>query len=135
MPSITAATEAAVIALLTALAALIAIRLLNGEINTRGLLARKGVHSTDAISPERVQLLLSIIATAGLYAGEALANRGRGHLPDVPTSFLAGLGVSNAVYLGAKALTTFTTSTAKIAPPPSGPENDTSNAREPWISS
>ena len=92
---------------LAVVVALILFRLLNGAINTRGLLRDKGPDK--AISPVRVQLLLATVAGAGSYlslVGRAIAD-GDVRLPEIPGEVLAVLGASNIVYLGGKSYLKF----------------------------
>ena len=84
-----------VVAWLTAMALVIAYRLLTGRIVLDGLLTMDG----QRFSPERLQLLLLTLSAVAVYVGEALA---AGKLPDVPDGLLPILVGSNAVYLGGK---------------------------------
>lgn len=88
---------------LGALAAIIAYRLLNGQINTNYLLWGTQKDGTKYFSPERVQLLLFTLGTAMLYLSNVLQNRSSGVLPDVSNQTLAMLGGSHAIYLVGKA--------------------------------
>src|SRR4051812_1315710 len=101
------ATIAVAIVFLATLVSIIAVRLLNGEINSRGLLHRKGARTRDDVSPERVQLLIATLVIASMYVQEAIRLRGTGRLPEVPDSWLAAQGASQLVYLGAKAMSFF----------------------------
>jgi hypothetical protein len=85
------------------LAAIIAYRLLTGQINTSYLLYGTKKDGTKYFSPERVQLLIFTLGTAMFYLNSALQNRGSGVLPDVSTETLALLAGSHALYLGGKA--------------------------------
>lgn len=85
------------------LAAIIAYRLLTGQINTNYLLWGTKKDGSKYFSPERVQLLLFTLGTAMFYLSNVLQNRGSGVLPDVSTQTLAMLGGSHAIYLGGKA--------------------------------
>jgi hypothetical protein len=92
---------------LAALIALIAIKLLIGQINTSGLLqgrisARKRGQD-QYFSPERVQLLLFTIGAGLYYITLVLSNPDPGTLPDIPKTWPALLGGSNTLYLGGKA--------------------------------
>ena len=103
MPNLAQATAYLTFLFIGALAAVIAMQLLNGGINTRHLLyGRRAGHAT-YFSPERVQLLLFTIFVGFWYLLQALDARGSGKLPDVPPQTLALLGGSHAVYLGGKA--------------------------------
>lgn len=88
---------------LVGLAAIIAHRLLNGEINTNYLLYGTKKDGTKYLSPERVQLLLFTLGTAMFYLNSVLQNRTSGVIPDVPHETLALLGGSHAIYLAGKA--------------------------------
>ena len=85
------------------LAAIIAHRLLTGQINTRYLLYGTQKDGTKYFSPERLQLMIFTLGTAMFYLNSVLQNRGSGVLPDVSTETLALLGGSHAIYLGGKA--------------------------------
>src|SRR5690348_17098973 len=85
------------------LAAIIAHRLLTGQINTHGLFYGTKKDGTKYFSPERVQLLLFTLGTAMFYLSSVTQNRTSGVLPDVPTQTLVLLGGSHAIYLGGKA--------------------------------
>lgn len=87
------------------LAAVIAYRILTGEINTKYLLYGTQKDGTKYFSPERVQLLLFTLGTALFYVADVLKRRNSGVLPDVPAETLALLGGSHAIYLGGKAYT------------------------------
>jgi len=92
---------------IVALAALVAIKLLVGQINTSNLLygrisARKRGED-QYFSPERVQLLLFTIGAGFYYITLVLNNPSPGTLPDIPQTWPALLGGSNTIYLGGKA--------------------------------
>lgn len=88
---------------LVGLAAIIAYRLLTGQINTQYLLYGTKRDGTKYYSPERLQLLLFTLGTAMFYLNSVLQDRHSGVLPDVSTQTLALLGGSHAIYLGGKA--------------------------------
>ena len=96
-------------AFIFALIALIAIKLLTGEINTNGLLhgritGRPQEDNQDQyFSPERVQLLFFTIGAGFYYLQLVLNNPNPGTLPDVPQTWPAAIGGSNAIYLAGKA--------------------------------
>jgi hypothetical protein len=92
-----------VLVFLGGLAAIIAYRLLTGQINTNYLLYGTKKEGTKYFSPERVQLLLFTLGTAMFYLNSVTQNRTSGVLPDVSTQTLALLGGSHAIYLGGKA--------------------------------
>jgi hypothetical protein len=83
--------------LLTALAAVIAYRMLTRQINTRGLLQDKV--GGRAVSPGRLQLLvvtlvIAVYCLVGVYQTQ--------QLPDIPQELLLGLSASHLFYLGGK---------------------------------
>jgi hypothetical protein len=89
------------------LAGLIAVKVLTGEINTSGLLygrisGRKRGQDR-YFSPERVQLLVLTIGASLYYLGLVLDNPNPGTFPELPESWPAAVGGSNAIYLGGKA--------------------------------
>jgi len=90
-----------------ALAGLIALKLLTGEINTSGLLygrisgRKRG--QDQYFSPERVQLLVLTVGAAFYYLSLVLNNAEPGAFPPIPDSWPAVMGGSNAIYLGGKA--------------------------------
>ena len=102
MSRIASAASWILFAFLGALAAIIAARLLSGEMNIAGLLRRKGGTDKVDASPERVQLLLSTIAMAGTYMNQLLRHASSGQLPDIPDSWLGALGASHVLYMGTK---------------------------------
>lgn len=89
---------------LLALAALVALGMLTGTINTRGLLSEKRGPARGRISPERVQLLLATLAAASTYVNQAVVGAGTGNLPEVPDVWLALMGGSYGIYLAGKAV-------------------------------
>jgi hypothetical protein len=84
------------------LAALIAFRMLTGQINLRNLLRRKD--GGRKVSPERVQLLLTTIFLSVSYLKDALHSSGNA-LPDVSPQMLYVFGASRAIYGSVKAWT------------------------------
>ena len=85
------------------LAAMLAFRMLTGQISLRGLLRRKDDQSK--VSPERIQLLLVTLALSGSYLGDALRSSGNS-LPDVSPQMLYAFGASSTLYASVKAWTT-----------------------------
>ena len=86
------------------LAAIVAIKLLTGQINSSYLLYGRRREGTLYFSPERVQMLVATIAIAMQYV--ALARHAEpGVMPDLPVASLQLLGLSHAVYLGGKTFT------------------------------
>jgi hypothetical protein len=96
---------------LAALAAMILIRLLSGQINTRNLLYGRMSDGTPYLSPERVQLMIFTVWIGLFYLLETFETRvvnvtkETAHtLPDIETKTLAMLGGSQTVYLLGKAI-------------------------------
>ncbi len=81
------------------LALVVVYKLLTGAINMRGLLDDKKTH---ALSPGRVQLLISTVTGAGYYLLLAIERAPDGKLPDLPEETLLLVGGSQLVYLGGK---------------------------------
>lgn len=88
---------------LGALIAIIAYRMLTGQINVNYLLYGTQKGGDRYFSPERVQLLLFTLGTAMFYLNDVMQHRTSGVLPDVSTETLALLGGSHAIYLSGKA--------------------------------
>ncbi len=91
--------------ILFALAAVVAIQLLTGGINTDGLLYGSDAHGKSSMSPGRIQLLLLTLAAAGQYLSQVMGNihhLNSPTLPPVNNDLVAGLMGSNAVYLTGK---------------------------------
>ena len=91
-----------VLLFLLTLAGIVIFRLLTGEINTRYLLYGRKRNRDRYFSPERVQLLVFTISAAFYYLTQLLEVRA-GKFPELPESWVAVIGGSNAVYLGGKA--------------------------------
>ena len=85
------------------LAALIAYRILTGQINTNYLLYGTQKGGKKYFSPERIQLMLFTLGTAMFYLNDVIQHRTSSVVPDVPKETLILLGGSHAVYLGGKA--------------------------------
>jgi hypothetical protein len=64
-------------------------------------------------SPARVQLLMVTVLTAMQYLFAALTTDDRSKMPVVPDALVGGLGGSQLVYLGAKALRLIGTSNSR----------------------
>src|SRR5436309_3160368 len=97
-----------VLAFVGGLAITIALQLLTGAINTHYLLYGTRNDGTKYFSAERVQLLVATIAVAFQYLLNA-KHATSGQMPTLPQGSLEVLGLSNAIYLGGKAWTTFKT--------------------------
>ena len=80
---------------LSAVAALLAYRVLTGAISLDGLFTSDGAR----FSPERLQLLIMFLSAIVVYAASAMRSKG---MPDVPEELLIFLGGSNAIYLAGK---------------------------------
>jgi hypothetical protein len=110
VPMLTAVAIAAGWTMLGALAVTIVAQLLSGDINLHGLLHvkhRVGQPGPPEISPVRVQLLLTTLVTAGAWLTDVWTTRASGTLPEIDTWWLYGLGTSQGVYLGRKAMQFF----------------------------
>lgn len=102
MPVLVKCVRWEVMFFLFALAAMVLIRLLTGEINTTGLLYGSDNRGNQSFSPGRVQLLVLTIAAAGQYLTQVLSNIGSDTLPPVNNELVAVLIGSNAAYLTGK---------------------------------
>jgi hypothetical protein len=72
------------------------------------------LHDGDGnFSPARVQLLMVTVLTAMQYVFTALTAHDRSKMPAVPDGLVGGLGGSQLVYLGAKALRLIGTSNSR----------------------
>ena len=87
------------------LAVTIAWQLLTGRINTRYLLWGRKSDGSRYFSPERLQLLIATFVVAGQYL--YTASQSNGEMPKLPDGSLELLGLSNAIYLGGKAVNVF----------------------------
>ncbi len=107
---LTAVAIAAGWTILVALAVIIVGQLLTGDINLHGLLhvkLRDGPHGAPEISAVRVQLLLATLVTAGTWFSGVWTTRASETLPEIDTRWLYGIGASQVVYLGRKAMQFF----------------------------
>lgn len=100
--------EFALLAWLGVLAAVVAVKILRGDVNTHGLLTTS---QGGALDPERAALMVATLAVAGYYMiqtlGTPLADLydeavGGYVLPDLPTELLVLIGGSQAGYLTGK---------------------------------
>ena len=87
--------------------AVVAYKLVIGEISLAGLLHGKKPGGRAAFSPTRLQLLISTAAVAVIYLGEVIANPRQDSLPHLPLGIVAALGGSQAVYLGGKMVSAY----------------------------
>jgi hypothetical protein len=83
------------------LVGIVAMQLLTGRINTKGLFYGMRGDGSRYFSPERVQLLAFTLAGAGYYLLRVLENPT--DLPKLSEAWLGLLGASNVLYLGGKA--------------------------------
>jgi hypothetical protein len=92
---------------LAILLAIVFFQILNGRINTKGMLCSNSANmgKNGPIDPARLQLLVSTVGMALYYLTLVTSNLNpkTGSLPDVPESWPAILGGSHAIYLGGKA--------------------------------
>lgn len=93
--------------IISALSLVVAGKLLNGDIDTGGLLQLKTPASPGQISPARVQLLLVTLAGAWQYLVQVLQHYSSHTLPDLPNELLAVFAGSHTVYLASKAIPAF----------------------------
>jgi len=81
----------------------VAYRFAIGSISTRGLLVDKQL---GGLSQTRVQVLLSLISAATVYAISAITamHSGSTILPDIPRPFFLYTAVSNGIYVAGKSV-------------------------------
>ncbi len=86
--------------------AAVALQILRGDINTKGLLRS---HSSGEIDPERVAIMGTTLFAAGAYLLQAFETgaiyvpaTNSYHMPDIPEALLVLLGGTNSIYLGGK---------------------------------
>jgi hypothetical protein len=93
--------------LLLGFAAVVLLQIVTGRIPLSGLLFSKDAGGAQTFSPARLQLLIFTVVVAANYLHAVLADPRQSSLPTLPTSVIAALGGSHAVYLGGKAFTAF----------------------------
>lgn len=103
-----------VLVLLTALAAIVAYRMITQQINVAGLLMDKT--SGRAISPGRVQMLMVTLGIAGYYLMMVADTKDKGQLPELPNEYIVALGASHSVYLLGKLYGRFATTFGLASP-------------------
>lgn len=103
MPQLVTLLKWEVIIFLGALAAIVAMQLLTGQINTDGLFDDNNGQFTSS----RVQLLVLTLGAAFYYVSQVAANPTPGTFPPIPETWPVLLGGSNVLYLGSKAYTTW----------------------------
>jgi hypothetical protein len=92
--------------LLIALAGIIVVQMLTGQIDISGLLrdkTRKKPGQNDSFSPARLQLFIFTLGSAFYYFSQVLNNPSLNQFPPLPQSWPAILGGSHLFYLGGKA--------------------------------
>jgi hypothetical protein len=94
---------------LFALGGIVVFQLLTGQINTSHLLDTKLGPSRGAISPERVQLLVMTLGAAFYFVMQTATTAKSGVFPDIPQTWPALMGGSNAIYLSGKAYARWST--------------------------
>ena len=87
--------------------AVVAYKLVVGEISLAGLLYSKEPGGRAAFSPARLQLLIFTGVVAARYLGEVIAKPRQDSLPHLPLSVVVALGASHAVYLGGKVVSAY----------------------------
>jgi hypothetical protein len=94
--------------LLVGFFAVVALRIVTGEISLAGLLTSKDAHVEHrTFSPARLQLLIFTVAVAATYLYAIVVNPQQSSLPDLPQGVVAALGGSQAFYLAGKALAAY----------------------------
>jgi hypothetical protein len=107
MPQLVTLLKWEVIIFLGALAGVVAIQLLNGQISLSGLFQADKNGKGDQFSSSRVQLLVLTLGAAFYYFTQVLENPTPGQFPPIPETWPVLLGGSNLLYLGNKAYTTW----------------------------
>lgn len=92
---------------LFALAALVAIGMLTGAINTRGLLREKADRRIGGFSPANLQLLLITLASAATYIKGLITSPDPHRLPGIPVVLVAAFGMSNGFHLASRVASAF----------------------------
>jgi hypothetical protein len=100
MPGITELIEWEGMAFLFALLGIVALRVLTGGLNTRGLIAGTTASGLQFVSASRVQLLIVTLSAAVQYVVKVWQSPGT--FPDIPQSWLLFFGGSQVLYLGSK---------------------------------
>jgi len=92
---------------LLGLAAIVLWQITSGRIAIAGLLTAKDADSRTSFSPARLQLLIFTVVIAARYLYQVFAHLGQTTLPPLPSSVVAALGGSQAVYLAGKAFAAY----------------------------
>lgn len=97
------------LAVLATLFGVVLLRILSGQINTRGLM---GSSASAPIEPERLQALIVAIGIPVIYAAEVIsafrADPTLAALPDAPEWMLVGAAGSQVLYMAGKISRTVT---------------------------
>lgn len=85
-------------------------KILTGEIKLDGILSSKRsglskANTGNIFSPGRVQLVATTVITATYYLTHVVHDPAR--FPSIPKAWLLGLGASQGIYLGGKAVSAF----------------------------
>jgi hypothetical protein len=86
------------------LSAIVALELLTGQINCKGLFRDNSPRAQNTqFSSAKVQLMVLTIGAASYYLSQVLENPKPGSFPSIPETWPVLLGGSNQLYLGGKA--------------------------------
>jgi len=100
--------------LLFGFAAVVGYRMITQQINVTGLLMDKT--SGRAISPARVQMLMTSIGLAGYYLMLVFDTKDTSRLPDMPNEYVVAFGASHAIFLAGKLYGRFATTLGLASP-------------------
>lgn len=100
MPRITELIMWEGLALLAAIAGIVMVRLLTGELRTSGLIEGTTAAGSRFVSAGRVQLLIVSLVTAVRYLAQVWQHPQE--FPEVPQTWLLFFGGSQVLYLGSK---------------------------------
>jgi hypothetical protein len=100
MPDFTNFIQWTGLAFLSALFGVVVLRILTGDLRTRGLIEGTTSRGSRFVSAGRVQLLIVSMVTAAQYLTQVWDNP-QG-LPDIPQNWLLFFAGSQALYLGNK---------------------------------
>ena len=100
--------------LILGLAALVGYRMITQQINVTGLLIDKT--GGRAISPGRIQMLMSSIGLAAYYLFLVFDTKDTSRLPDLPNELVVAFGASHGVYLLGKLYGRFATTLGLASP-------------------
>lgn len=103
MPQLVTLMKWEIILFLGALAGVVAMQMLSGQINISGLFQADKNGKDSQFSSSRVQLLILTLGAAFYYLSQVLTNATPGRFPPIPETWPVLLGGSNLLYLGNKA--------------------------------